>query len=159
MRLTYDIHEVRPYINWIYFFHAWSLNGKPESEKERIVDDANQVLDSWEGRYHTLAVFDVMEANGDGDDLVMGGVRIPLLRQQHACADGQSDLCLADFVRPLSSGKADRVGAFATTVEPSMEREGSDDVYQRMLSQVLADRLAEATAELMHLQVRRHYWG
>ena len=49
MRLTYDIHEVRPYINWIYFFHAWSLNGKPESEKERIVDDANQVLDSWEG--------------------------------------------------------------------------------------------------------------
>lgn len=159
MRLTYDIHEVRPYINWIYFFHAWSLNGKPESEKERIVDDANQVLDSWEGRYHTLAVFDVMEANGDGDDLVMGGVRIPLLRQQHACADGQSDLCLADFVRPLSSGKADWVGAFATTVEPSMEREGSDDVYQRMLSQVLADRLAEATAELMHLQVRRHYWG
>lgn len=159
MRLTYDIHEVRPYINWIYFFHAWSLNGKPESEKERIVDDANQVLDSWEGRYHTLAVFDVMEANGDGDDLVMGGVRIPLLRQQHACADGQPDLCLADFVRPLSSGKADRVGAFATTVEPSMEREGSDDVYQRMLSQVLADRLAEATAELMHLQVRRHYWG
>lgn len=159
MRLTYDIHEVRPYINWIYFFHAWSLNGKPESEKERIMADANRVLDGWEGQYHTLAVFDIMDANGDGDDLVMGGVRIPLLRQQHACADGQPDLCLADFVRPLSSGIADRVGAFATTVEPSMEREGSDDVYQRMLSQVLADRLAEATAELMHLQVRCHYWG
>ena len=158
MRLTYDIREVRPYINWIYFFYAWGLNGKTEAEKKPTVDDANRMLDSWEGRYHTLAVFDVMEAYSDGDDLLLGGTRIPLLRQQHA-ADGQPDLCLADFVRPLAAGVPDKVGAFATTVEPSMEHEGDGDVYRRMLAQVLSDRLAEATAELMHLQVRRHYWG
>ena len=117
MRLTYDIHEVRPYINWIYFFHAWSLNGKAESEKERIVDDANRVLDSWEGRYHTLAVFDVMEANGDGDDLVMGGVRIPLLRPQHPCPGRPPDLCLPPYVRPLSAVTAARAGGFAPTTD------------------------------------------
>lgn len=159
MRLTYSIREVRPYINWIYFFHAWSMNGKPREEQARLQDDANCVLDRWEGRYSTFAVFEVMDANSDGDDLIMGGTRIPMLRQQRPAAPGQPTLCLADFVRPLSSGVADRVGAFATTVEPSMEHEGRDDVYQRMLTQVLADRLAEATAELMHLQVRRRYWG
>lgn len=159
MKLTYSIREVRPYINWIYFFHAWGMNGKPKEQQAQLQDDANRVLDRWEGRYHTYAVFEVMEANSDGDDLVMGGMRIPMLRQQRPSTEGQPTLCLADFVRPLSSGVADRVGAFATTVEPSMEHEVHDDVYQRMLTQVLADRLAEATAELMHLQVRRHYWG
>lgn len=159
MKLAYHIREVRPYINWIYFFHAWGMNGKPKDQQARLQDDANSVLDRWETRYCTLAVFDIMEANSDGDDLVMGGMRIPMLRQQRPSAEGQPTLCLADFVRPLSSGQPDRVGAFATTVEPSMEHEGHDDVYQRMLTQVLADRLAEATAELMHLQVRRQYWG
>lgn len=160
MRLTYDIGEVRPYISWVYFFHAWGLSGKSEAERQPTLDDANRLLDRWEGRHHTLAVFDIMEANADGDDLLLGGKRIPMLRQQHAhAADGQPDLCLADFVRPLASGVADKVGAFAATVEPSMEHVAGDDVYQRMLTQTLADRLAEATAELLHLQVRRTYWG
>ncbi len=159
MKLAYSVREVRPYINWIYFFHAWDMSGKPKEQKARLQEDACRVLDQWEERYRTLAVFDIMEANSDGDDLVMGGTRIPMLRQQRPSAEGQPTLCLADFVRPLSSGQADRVGAFATTVEPSMEHEGRGDVYQRMLTQVLADRLAEATAELMHLQVRRRYWG
>ncbi len=159
MKLAYSIREVRPYINWIYFFHAWGMNGKPKDQQVRLQDDANRVLDRWETCYRTLAVFDIMDANSDGDDLIMGGIRIPMLRQQRPSAEGQPTLCLADFVRPLSSGHPDRVGAFATTVQPSMEHEGHDDVYQRMLTQVLADRLAEATAELMHLQVRRQYWG
>ncbi len=159
MKLTYDISEVRPYINWIYFFHSWGMNGKPEEEKAQLMADANHVLNDWEGKYHTLAVFCVMEANSDGDDLIMGTTRIPMLRQQRPATKGQPTLCLADFVRPLSAGIADKVGAFATTVEASMEHEGHTDVYQRMLTQVLADRLAEATAELMHLQVRRKYWG
>jgi len=159
MTLSYDIDEVRPYINWIYFFHAWSMNGKPDAERQRLRDDAEQVLDSWQGRYHTHAVFELMEANSDGDDLLLGGVRIPMLRQQKPMAPGTPNLCLADFVRPLASHQPDRAGAFATTVDAAMEAEGADDVYLHMLSQVLADRLAEATAELMHLQVRRHYWG
>ena len=159
MRLVYDIHELRPYINWIYFFYAWGLNGKPKEEKDKLRADADAVLDGWEGRYHTYAVFEIMDANSDGDDLLIKGVRLPLLRQQKEVADGKPNLCLADFIRPLSSGIKDRIGAFATTVDAAMQNEKSSDVYERMMSQVLADRLAEATAELMHLQVRRTYWG
>lgn len=159
MTLAYDIHEVRPYINWLYFFHAWGMNGKPEAERQRLRADAEQVLDAWEGRHHTHAVFELMAANSDGDDLLLGGTRIPMLRQQKPAAEGAPNLCLADFVRPLASGVEDRAGAFATTVDAAMETAHADDVYLRMMSQVLADRLAEATAELMHLQVRRRYWG
>ena len=159
MKLTYDISEVRPYINWIYFFHAWSMNGLGGAEKDALLADAGQMLDSWQGLCHTYAVFEVLEANSDGDDLLIGSVRIPMLRQQRPAVAGQSNLCLADFVRPLASGVKDRVGAFATTVDPSMEKVHRDDVYLHLLSQVLCDRLAEATAELMHLQVRRTYWG
>ena len=62
-------------------------------------------------------------------------------------------------MRPLSQGKPDKVGVFATTVDEAMNHSRDEDVYRRMLAQVLSDRLAEGTAELMHLQVRKTYWG
>lgn len=157
--LTYEIADIVPYINWVYFFYAWSMNGKPAKAKERLRDDAGKMLRSWEGRWHTHAVFGVYPANSDGDDLLLDGVRIPMLRQQKPSKAGEPNLCLADFVRPLSSGVTDEVGAFATTVDAGMEREHHDDTYARMLAQTLADRLAEATAERMHEEVRRVYWG
>lgn len=157
--LQYDISDIAPYINWIYFYHAWSMNGKPDKAKEKLYDDAMEMLEKWKGIYHTHAVFGLYNANSDGDDLLLGDVRIPMLRQQRPTADGKPDLCLADFVRPLSSGIQDKVGAFATTVDADLQREYRDDTYQRMLSQVLADRLAEGTAEKMHEDVRRIYWG
>lgn len=159
MVLHYDIDDVRPYINWIYFDHAWSMNGKSKDEKGPLYNDARQMLDNWQGRYHTHAVFVLLPANSEGDDIVAGGIRLPMLRQQRPSAPGQPNLCLADFVRPASSGQTDRIGAFATSVDAGLQRAYAADVYQRMLAQVLADRLAEGTAELMHLQVRRHYWG
>lgn len=159
MKLVYDISRVRPYINWIYFFHAWAMEGKPAADKEALQAEANEMLGAWEGRYHTYALFDILEANSDGDDLILGETRLPMLRQQHPPREGAPCLCLADFVRPLSHGEKDRVGVFATTVDAKMETDNRDDVYLRMLSQVLADRLAEATAELMHLEVRTRYWG
>lgn len=159
MKLTYEISEVRPYINWLYFFHAWSMNGKPEDERAGLKADAERMLDSWEGRFHTYAVFELLDANSDGDDLLLGDVRLPMLRQQRPGVEGHPHLCLADFVRPLSSGISDRVGVFATTVDADLETQHRDDVYLHMLSQVLADRLAEASAELVHARVRRHYWG
>jgi cobalamin-dependent methionine synthase I len=158
-RLEYDIVRVQPYINWIYFFHAWEMNGKPEAEKLRLRDDAEKMLSVFQKRYHTYAVFRLFDANSDGDDLLLDGVRLPMLRQQHPSAPYAPCLCLADFVRPLSSGIADRVGAFATSVDHAMETDFASDPYERMLAQTLADRLAEATAERMHLEVRRTYWG
>lgn len=157
--IDYTVASLRPYINWLYFFHAWGLAGKPQAEKDRLREEAESMLDLFEQRYRTHAVFGLFEANSDGDDLLLGGVRIPMLRQQHPASAGAPNLCLADFVRPLSSGIADRAGAFATTVDTAMEHDFLGDDYARMLSQTLADRLAEATAEVMHMEVRRTYWG
>lgn len=170
--LTYDISELVPYINWLYFFHAWGLSGKPQTEKDRMQREALAMLESWEGKFHTHAVFCLLDANSDGDDILVYPpkgecVRIPMLRQQKPSSSEDANLCLADFVRPLhlnpSSNSAmvekDRVGIFCATVDGAIVDMYRKDDYQSMLVQTLCDRLAEATAEKMHEQVRRIYWG
>ena len=165
--ITYDIDEVVPYINWLYFYHAWGMSGKPLAEKQRLRDEASAMMQSWQGCYHTHAVFGLYAANADMDDLLLYAddtadakfTRIPLLRQQHAVGAGSPNLCLADFVRPLSGGVRDRVGLFCATVEAGVLEAYRGDDYQSMMAQVLSDRLAEATVEKMHLEVRRHLWG
>lgn len=161
MLITKDIAEVAPYINWLYFYHAWGLSGKPREEKEHMRAEAEQMLRSWRGKYHTHAIVGLFAANADGDDLVLPerGVRVPMLRQQHPSAPGSPNLCLADFVRPLSGGVADRVGAFCATAEQAIVDAYRHDEYQAMMAQLLSDRLAEATVELVHMEVRRRYWG
>ena len=161
MLLSYDIKDVEPYINWIYFNYAWGLSGKSASEQKKLKNDADAVLNSWHGRYHTLVIFNIFDCNSDGDDLVFDSVRLPLLRQQHDAVEGEPNLCLADYVRPLSSGIKDMVGVFATTVDAHIANKckEEDDIYLKMLTQTLADRLAEATAEKMHEEVRKEYWG
>lgn len=159
MTLHYDISDIEPYINWIYFYHAWGLNGKPQGEKQKMRDEATALLQTWQGRWHTHARFGIYPANSDGDDLILNGIRIPMLRQQNPSAPGQPTLCLADFVRPLRSGKADRAGLFCTSVDGGINDSYRKDPYMRMLAQVMCDRLAEGTAEKMHEEVRREYWG
>ncbi|OYP56332.1 vitamin B12 dependent-methionine synthase activation domain-containing protein [Segatella bryantii] len=159
MKLEYNISDIVPYINWIYFFHAWNLTGKPQTEKDKLQADAERILASWEGHYHTYAIFELLPANSDGDDLIVGGERIPMLRQQRPQRKGEPNLCLADFVYPLSMGKKDVVGLFCTTVSLELQKGNDDDAYLKMMHQVLCDRLAEGTAEKMHEEVRRHYWG
>ena len=63
MRIDYDINDIRPFINWIYFDYAWSMNGKKGEERDKLHADANAMLDSWQGRYHTHAVFELVDAN------------------------------------------------------------------------------------------------
>lgn len=157
-KIDYNILDITPYINWLYFFHAWGLNGKPQEEKDRLRKEAEALLATWEGRYHTHGIFAILPANSDGDDLILGGKRIPMLRQQKVAA-GQPSLCLADFVRPLSLGIQDEAGVFATTVDVDVDGMFKEDPYQRMLAQVLCDRLAEGTAERLHEEVRSVYWG
>lgn len=160
MILTYDISDIRPFINWIYFDYAWSMNGKQGEERDRLHADANAMLDSWQGRWHSHAVFDIFDANSDGDDIIVDNrIRLPMLRQQKPAHQGEPNYCLSDFIRPLSSGVKDKIGVFATSVDFGLTKGYDDDVYNKMLSQVLADRLAEGSAELMHSQVRRKYWG
>lgn len=176
----YAIHDVCEYINWIYFFHAWGFPAKyatiadihtceacynqwvhsfPQEEipkaKEAIqlFQEAQNLLREMDHTAKTFAIFQLKEANSEDDDLIIGQQRIPMLRQQTATSDDQPLVCLSDFVRPLHTG-ADYIGIFATSVHydnPSSENE--------LLVQTIEDRLAEATAEKLHLTVRKELWG
>lgn len=157
--LEYQICDVEPYINWLYFYHAWGLSGKPLQDKMNLQQEALRMLKSWQGKYTTHAIFALFEANSCGDDLVIEGVRFPMLRQQHPTAPGEPNLCLADFVRPQGSGGVDHVGVFCASVDGMTAEECKHDDYLRMMAQTLSDRLAEATVEKLHEEVRRKLWG
>lgn len=152
MKLTYDISTLVPYINWAYFYFAWQL--KDEANKQRMRSEAESFLASIQGKYYAHALFKVVDAHAEGDDIIIeeNGKRLPFLRQQEANSEF---LCIADFI----SGEADKVGLFATSVDAGMETDFDDDPYEKMMAQLLADRLAEAAAERMHEEVRKHYWG
>lgn len=183
MRLKYNISEVEPYINWLYFYHAWGLSGKSPEEKAKIRGEAEQLLRSWEGKYHTQGLVRIFEAYSEGDDIVLklsdastfrlsdtSTFRLPFLRQQHPSAPGSPNLCLADFIRPASASAPSeaptpcdeiggKMGVFCATVDPEIVEENKQDEYQEMMAQLLCDRLAEATAERLHEQVRKQIWG
>lgn len=187
MIVHYQIHEVSEYINWIYFFHAWGfqpkfatiadihgcdscralwLAGFPEEERPKaaeamqLLKEAYRMLNELDINFKTHGIFRLMDANADGDNLLLDETRFPLLRQQAAkLKRDEPFLCLSDFVRPISSGIKDKVGVFATTVDANMEFLYERDDYKRMLVQTLADRLAEATAEKLHENIRKTTWG
>ena len=150
MILTYDISDLQPYINWVYFYFAWQL--KDKAEQQRIRSEAETFLQECEGHFQAYALFQIVEAHAEGEDVLVERGRIPLLRQQE---EGSQFLCLSDFVSPV----ADKIGLFATSVDAAMVSDFDDDPYQKMMAQLLADRLAEAAAERMHEEVRKHYWG
>ena len=146
MNKNYNISELTPYINWLYFYHAWGLSGKPREDKEKMKQEALQMLASWEEKYHTHAIFRLFEVCSEGDDLIFflpeKKLRFPMLR-------------------PLSQGIRDQVGVFCTSVDGTIIDEYRHDDYLNMMAQTLSDRLAEATAEKLHEEVRRDraYWG
>ena len=184
--LTYAIHDVTPYINWIYFFYAWGFQPRfatiadihgcdacraswltTFSEEDRakaaeamqLLKEANRMLNQLDETYHVHTIFRLCKANADGDNLLLDGTRFPLLRQQIPHPDGSPFLCLSDFVRPLASGTPDTVGIFAASCDGEVELLYEEDPYKRMLVQTLADRLAEAATEKMHEYVRKVAWG
>ena len=195
--LHYRIHEVVPYINWIYFFHAWGfpprfaaigrihgcdagragwLSGFPEAERARAAEamqlfkDASRMLTQLDEDFLTHVRFGIYSANSDGDDIILSdpgqdiqSFRLPLLRQQHTAGPDHPYLCLSDFVRPLSQGLPDTTGIFAATVDKEIEHLYETgpyaDNFKHLLAQTLADRLAEASAEKMHREVRTLFWG
>lgn len=161
---VYDIQDVVPYINWLYFYHAWGLSGKPIAEKEKLKNEACKMLDTWQGKYHTHALFGLFDAVSEGDDILLETrsaqtVRLPMLRQQHSIGDGKANLCLADFLRPKEMGIIDKLGVFSATVDSAILEEYAKDDYLSMLAQTISDRLAEATVEKMHEEVRKKIWG
>lgn len=187
MTITYRIHELTDYINWIYFFHAWGfqprfaeignvhgcdacramwltdfpVEDRPKAaEAMQLFKEAQRMLWQLDEDYKVHGVFRLCKANSKGDNLILDDETVfPLLRQQTVKKPGDPCLCLSDFVRPMEQGVADTVGLFATTVDQEMEELYENDPYKRMLVHVLAERLAEAAAERLHEQVRKEFWG
>ena len=133
---------------------------KDPSEKERLRQEAEAFLDTLEGKYHAHVLFLLLDAYSDGDDIIVAGnKRIPMLRQQEK---GSGYRSLADYVAPLESDGSSltsKIGLFATSADMGLETDFASDAYQKMMAQLLADRLAEAAAEVLHEQVRKQLWG
>lgn len=177
-----SIETLRNYIDWTPFFMTWSLAGKyPRimedevvgEEAQRLFADANAMLDklSQQSLLKPRGVVGIFPANRVGDDihLYSDERRDEILcvshhlRQQTEKTDF-ANYCLADFLAPKSSGKADYLGAFAVTggLEEDALAEAYDrqhDDYNKIMVKALADRLAEAFAEYLHERVRKVIWG
>ena len=155
-RFDYRPAELLPYIDWGYFFHAWGIRPQQQNtgEAQSLKNDAVAFLTENDCSVHAL--FRLCCAQSAGDNLLLDGRVLPLLRQQHSRTD-IPNLCLSDFVSPVS----DSVGLFATSVTENVGTEIDDDPYRKMLSQTLADRLSEAAASCLHSQVRtrKELWG
>lgn len=161
MKFDYNIRDVVDYINWDYFFYAWGMHDKPHAVRQALLHEAKETLASLDGKYRTHALFELCYAYSDGDDVVLPqkSITIPFLRQQQP---GSDFLCLADFISPHSTTSpplTSMLGVFATTVDMGLETDFDSDPYQKMMVQLLADRLAEATAEFLHEAVRMVHWG
>ncbi|MBC2581327.1 methionine synthase [Clostridium sp. DJ247] len=179
---SYPISELRKYIDWTFFFVAWDMgvtypeimsNDKYKDEAKKLLDDANAMLDILDKERILTAngVFGLFPANSIGEDIVVFAdeerkevlTTFNMLRQQEIKKEGVYR-SLSDFVAPKESGIKDYIGGFIVTAglgaqEFADKLKESGDEYSAIMVKVLADRLAEAFAELMHLEVRRNYWG
>ena len=173
---SYSINEIREYIDWTPFFSTWMLKGKFPNilenptvgeEAQKLYQDANRMLDRVieEKLLQARAVIGFFEVKREGDDLhLKGGKKLHFLRQQGKKGSGIPNLSLADFIIPDEEGKRDFIGGFAVTAGIGIEKlidlfESDHDDYNSILIKAIADRLAEAFAELMHQKVRREFWA
>jgi len=167
----WPLDDLRALIDWTPFFRAWELAGTyPAILDDDVVGesarglfaDAQTMLDTiiTEKWLTARGVAALWPAHREGDDIVVeGGVRLPMLRQQIKKREGRANMCLADFIDPAG----DWLGGFAVGIhgiEPHIARFKADhDDYHDILLKALADRLAEAFAERLHLHVRTTLWG
>ncbi len=177
-QVTPPLAELRELIDWQFFFLAWELKGKYPAildtpQGRELFDEGNALLDE-------IVAGDLLTARGgygfwpahaDGDDIIVypaasgwplaaGAVplRIPMLRQQTAKPEGRQNRCLADYVAP----EGDYIGGFGVAIhgaeDLAAKYEADGDDYKAIMAKALADRLAEAFAEHVHLQARRSWF-
>jgi 5-methyltetrahydrofolate--homocysteine methyltransferase len=176
-----SLAELRAMIDWQFFFLAWELKGKypailDHPEARELFDDGSALLDE-------IVAGDLLTASGgygfwparaDGDDIVVGRVghaadsdadsdaaaqlRLPMLRQQTAKPGGRPNRCLTDYI----AADGDHVGGFAVAIhgadDLAKKYEADGDDYKSIMVKALADRLAEAFAEHIHLRARRDWY-
>jgi 5-methyltetrahydrofolate--homocysteine methyltransferase len=177
-----DLEEIAHYVDWTFFFSAWELRGRfPKilehevhgAAARELYDHGRALLDRIvsERLLTARGVYGFWPANRDGDDIVVWTdqhrneerLRFCMLRQQAVKPNEQPYFCLSDFVAPRSTGLSDHVGAFAVTAgiganELARSFEQQHDDYNAIMVKALADRLAEAFAEMLHERARRD-WG
>jgi 5-methyltetrahydrofolate--homocysteine methyltransferase len=182
---NYDLAEIAEYIDWGPYFQTWDLAGSyPKilddavvgTEAKKVLADAKAMLKKiidgkWLQAHGVLGLFAANSVN-EGEDIEIYGdekrgkpvMTWHNLRQQNRKPTGNPNLCLGDFVAPKESGIKDYIGAFAVTAGFGIEKklaefEKNNDDYSSIILKALADRLAEAFAELLHQRVRREFWG
>jgi len=180
----YDLAEIADYIDWTPFFQSWQLAGRyPKilqdavvgSEATKLFTDAKAMLaqiisEKWLTANAVFGLFPANTVNSDDIEIYTDESRSKVamtwhnLRQQSKKPADIPNYCLADFIAPKESGVADYIGGFAVTAGIGIEArvaefEKNHDDYNAIMLKALADRLAEAFAELLHARVRREFWG
>jgi len=168
-----ELKDVVDYIDWIFFFITWDMKGRypdilDDPEKGEVARDlfenGKAMLEKAleEGFLTIRAVIGFWPAYSEGDDIILDdiGSKFVMLRQQRVA--GSTNLCLSDFIATASANIQDHIGAFAVAVHGAEEvakvfEEKGDD-YSAIMVKAIADRLAEATAEMLHQRVRG-LWG
>ncbi len=176
---SYDLAEIATFIDWQPFFIAWEMHGKfPQLLTDEIIGEAatnlykdakkllKQIIEEkWVNARGAIGFWPAVKTAPD--TIVVesenGNVSLEFLRQQIKKVEGQPNLSLADFVCPSEAAGQDYIGAFSVTIE-GLEKhiknfEDKLDDYNKIILQALADRLAEAFAEVLHKKTRLEYWG
>jgi 5-methyltetrahydrofolate--homocysteine methyltransferase len=181
---AYPLDKIAEYIDWTPFFQAWELAGRyPKilqdevvgSEARKLFADAQAMLkriikEKWLTANGVFGLFPANTVNSDDIEIYTDESRKKVamtwhnLRQQTKKPADIPNYCLADYIAPKSSGVADHIGVFAVTTGIGIdarvaEFEKQNDDYSAIMLKALADRLAEAFAELLHARVRREFWG
>jgi 5-methyltetrahydrofolate--homocysteine methyltransferase len=174
-----DLATLIAYIDWTPFFHVWELKGAYPSilDSPEVGAAAKEVFGSAQdalarivadGSLLPRAVYGFFPANSQGDDIVVYTdserrgelARFHMLRQQRRQSEGRPYLSLSDFVAPVDSGLVDAVGGFVVTAGHGVDEivarvERDHDDFGAIMTKALADRLAEALAEMLHERARR----
>jgi 5-methyltetrahydrofolate--homocysteine methyltransferase len=181
-----SLAEIAEYIDWSPFFQAWELRGKfPKifddphcgEEAKKLYADAQALLERIidEELLTARGVYGFWPAATEGDDVIVFTphsefrtpnselCRFPMLRQQWQRKGTEEYRSLADYVAPLDCGRSDYIGAFAVTTGHGCPKLAADfekqlDDYHAIMAKSLADRLAEAFAEMLHRRARGD-WG
>jgi 5-methyltetrahydrofolate--homocysteine methyltransferase len=162
-----DLESLRAMIDWQFLFLAWELKGKypailDNPVARELFDDANTMLDQIiaDGSFAAKGAYGFWPAHSEGDDILLDGLDIsfPMLRQQTEKPEGRDNRCLADYIAPAG----DHLGGFGVAIhgaeELAAKYEKANDDYRAIMVKALADRLAEAFAEWIHLEARKAWF-
>lgn len=181
---NYDLKEIADYIDWTPFFQTWEMKGRypkilndPEKgvEAQKLFDDAQEMLQEIIEKklLSANAIFGLFPAHTKNHDSIevfadegktQKLTEFHTLRQQNKKGEKNPNYAFSDFLAPAEANYTDYMGCFAVTTGIGLDKmtekfEAEHDDYNSIMAKALADRLAEAFAELLHKKVRREYWG